>query len=136
MAQTTNNPIYSVTTENNNNQSHRKQPPRPNMLPYPATTENVPLLEKYILEQFKNSAFNKSTPFPSMSAKPAHIPLKSGSHPYVQHVTTSIPFHWKEEVKQSLDKDVANNIIEPIPIGKPVERCSKMEAVKKRWKTT
>ena len=68
-----------------------------------------------------------------MSTKPAHIHLKSGSHPYVQHVTISIiPFHWKEEVKQSLDKDVANNIIEPVLIGEPVEWCSKMMAVPKK----
>ena len=78
MASTTNNPIYSVAMENdNNNQSLRKPTPRPNVLP---TIENVLLLEKYILEQLKNSAFNKSTPFPSLSTKPAHIHLKSGSH--------------------------------------------------------
>ena len=78
------------------------------MLPYPPTTENILLLKKYNLKQFKNSAFNKSIPFPSMSTKPAHIHLKSGSHPYVQHVLIPIPFHWKEEVKQSLDNDVGN----------------------------
>ena len=56
-----------------------------------------------------------------MLTKPTHIYLKSGSHPYYQHLPISTPFHWKEEVKQSLDKDVANNIIELVPIGEPIE---------------
>lgn len=56
-----------------------------------------------------------------MLTKPAHIYLISGSHPYDQHVPISITFHWKEEVKKSLDKDVASNIIELVPIGEPME---------------
>ena len=56
-----------------------------------------------------------------MSAKPAHIHLKAGGTPYVQHVPVPIPLHWKEEVKQSLHEDITNNIIEPVPIGEPVE---------------
>lgn len=67
-----------------------------------------------------------------MSTKPAQIHLKSKSHPYVQHVPIPIPFHWKEKVKQSLDKDVANNIIEPVPIHEPVRWCSKMAVVPKK----
>ena len=60
---TTNKPTYSAITENKNNQWLHKPPPRPTKLPYPLTTETIPLLEKYILEQFKNSTCNKSTRF-------------------------------------------------------------------------
>ena len=67
-----------------------------------------------------------------MSAKPAHIHLKAGGTPYAQHVPVPIPLHWKEEVKQSLNEVITNNIIEPVPIGEPVEWCSKTIVVPKK----
>ena len=87
------------------------------------TTENVPLVEKYILEKFKDNTFKKSTPFPSISTKPTHIHLKTGYTQYAQHAPISIALHWKEEVKQSLNEDL---VIEPVSIGEPVKWWSKM----------
>ena len=59
------------------NQPNTAPPPCPPSLPYPATEENIPKLKAFILDQFKDSAFNNKTiPFPSMSAPPAHIHLK------------------------------------------------------------
>ena len=57
----------AVSMENQQNPSLRSPPRRPNHLPFPATTENIPKLEKFIWDQFASSTFNKSTPFPSMS---------------------------------------------------------------------
>ena len=72
----------------------REPPPiRLQKLPYLPIPKNVPLLQKYLLEQFNNSAFNKSSPFPSMTTKPAHIHLRLDSTPYAHHVPIPIPFH-------------------------------------------
>ena len=68
-----------------------------------------------------------------MCTKPAHIHLKPpGYIPYAHHVPIPVPFHWKEEVKLSLDNDIAKNIIEPVPISEPVEWYSRMIVVPKK----
>ena len=46
--------------------------------------------------------------------------------PYALHVPIPVPFHRKEEMKANLDKDMKNGIIEPVPIGEAVSRCSLM----------
>lgn len=103
--------------------SYQTLSPWPKKLPYLPTTENVPLVEKYILEKFKDNTFKKSKPFPSISTKPTHIHLKTGYTQYAQHAPISIALHWKEEVKQSLNEDL---VIEPVSIGEPVKWWSKM----------
>ena len=96
-----NNPTVSSisTSDPKTNQLQRTPPPRPDKLPHPPTEENIPLLEKFILDQFNDTAFNKSPLFPSMCTKPAQIHLKPGYIPYAHHVPIPVPFHWKEEVK-------------------------------------
>ena len=123
--------------------THTRQPTpeKPAHLPYPATNENVSKLKQYILDQFFSSAFNSSSPFPSMDVTLAHIHLKLDATPYATHIHThthththtpiSVPYHWKQEIKESLNADVQKGIIEPVPIGKPVKWCSHMVLVKK-----
>ena len=81
-------------------------PQRPTKLPFHATGENIPKLEQYLLDQFHNTTFNCSAPFPTMSSSPAHIHLKDGAIPYSCHTPISVPLHWKGQVKASLDDDV------------------------------
>ena len=50
------------------------------------------------------------------------------------HTPISIPYHWKQEIKESLDDDVQKGIIEPLPIGKSVEWFSHMILVTKKGK--
>ena len=38
-------------------------PKRPDLLPFPATEENIPRLKAYITEKFSASVFKRSTPF-------------------------------------------------------------------------
>ena len=132
MTNETTHSISTIKTSQNKPQSREPPPVRPHQLPYLPTPENVPLLEKYLLEKFSKSAFNKSSPFPAMTTKPAHIHLRPDSKPYAHHVPIPIPYHWKTEVKASIDKDVTNQIIEPVPIGEPVEWCSKMIVIPKK----
>ena len=107
-------------------------PPKPKQLPFPATEANVPKLKQYILEKFETSAFNKSSPFPAMNTPPAHIHLKPEAIPVAHHVPIPIPIHWKEQVRSSLQKDVENGIIEPVPIGEPVTWSSRMVIIQKK----
>ena len=102
----------------------------PPPLPYPATEENVGKLKDYLIKSFP-TVFTRSTPFPAMACKPVHIHLKKDATPSATHVPIPIPLHWKAEVKASLDRDVENGIIEPVPIGEPVQWCSPMVVVAK-----
>ena len=78
------------------------------------------------VKEYKQSVFTKSKPFKSVSCKPAHIHLKPDEQPYTCHVPIPIPLHWKEEIKAHLDKDVEDEVIEPVPIGEPVVWCAPM----------
>jgi hypothetical protein len=101
-------------------------PPRPDKVPLSPTEENIPKLKAYLTEKFADSVFNRTTPFRMMNCAPAHIHLKKDAKPVAIHNPFSIPVHWREEVKRRLDRDVADGIIEPVPIGEPVIWCSPM----------
>ena len=114
--------------------SHTKRTPppaKPEKLLFPATEDNVPHLEAYLLKQFASSAFNKDAPFPAMNAPPAHIHLLPGSKPYARHNPIPVPYHWKEEVKTGLDEDVKRGILTKPLIGSSVTWCSPMVIVQK-----
>ena len=103
-----------------------KAPSRPEKLPFPPTKQNIPKLENFIKESFASTAFMNSPPFPSMASPPAHIHLKENAIPYAKHSPIPIPYHWKAEVKASLDRDVERGIIAPVPVGTPVDWCTTM----------
>ena len=104
-------------------------------LPYPPTPKNIPKLEKYLLEQFGNTIFNKKSPFPAMNLKPAHIHLKPHAKPYARHTPIPIPIQWKQVIKDSLDRDFDRGIITPVPVGTQVEWCSPMVVTTKKGGT-
>ena len=108
-------------------------PPRPNKIPFTPTIEDIPKLEQYLHFYFSTTAFSKSSPFPSMSATPAHIYLKSNAVPYAKHTPISVPFHWKQEVKELLDKHVKKSgILQEVPFSTPVQWCSTMIVTAKK----
>ena len=91
------------------------------------------LYEDMTLPQFRtDTAFNRTSPFPAMSMPPAHIHLNENAKPYTRRTPIPISFHWKKEVKESLDRDVERGIIAPVPIGTPVEWCSPMVVTAKK----
>lgn len=110
----------------------RKIPPKPEQIPYPPLKENTEKLKQYLIDSFKDTLFNKSIPFPAMETKPVHIHLKPDAVPHAQHVPIPVPFHWKDQVKKDLDADVEREIIKPVPIGNPVQWCSKMIVTAKK----
>ena len=107
-------------------------PRKPHNLPYLATDDNVNRLKQYLIDSFKSTAFNKCSPFPAMETKPVHIHLKPDAKPHAQHVPIPVPFHWKSDVKNDLDLDVERGIIKPVPIGTPVQWCSRMLVTAKK----
>ena len=110
-------------------------PTRPSKIPYPPTTDNIPKLKQWLLDSFKNTAFNKTNKcgeFPALSGPPAHIHLKEGFKPRARHSPIPVPFHMKDAVKKSLDDDVKRGIIKPVQIGTPTEWCSTMVVMPKK----
>ena len=101
-------------------------PPRPAKIPHHATEENIPRLKAYLLKVFADTVFDRATPFRTMNCPTAHIHLKKDAKPSAIHNPFSIPIHWRDEVKRKLDKDVEDGVIEPVPIGDPVQWCSPM----------
>ena len=67
-----------------------------------------------------------------MDTIPATIHLKEDNTPHANHTPIPVPYHWKEEVKNDLDRDVERGIIKPVPIGTPVTWCSKMLVTPKK----
>ena len=64
---------------------------------------------------------------------PAKIHIKPGAVPgNPKRTPIPIPLHWKENIKQQLDDDVAKGVIEPVPVGEPVIWCSQMVVVPKK----
>merc|ERR1712082_514117 len=54
-------------------------PPRPTMLPFPPTEDNVPKLRAWLVEQFSKSSFNiSSAPLAKMTGPPMKIHIKEG----------------------------------------------------------
>ncbi len=105
-------------------------PERPDCLPFPPTSENVPKLEKWLLDLFAHSCFNTCTrqPLPSMSGTPMTIKLKenSGNDYSKAYRPIPVPHHYKTAVKADLDRDVRLGVIEKVPQGEVHDWCSRM----------
>ena len=95
-------------------------PPKPHKLPYPATDDNVPKLEQYLKDAFKDTTFNRSLLFPAMTGPQAHIHLKPDAIPYARLTLITAPYNRKDQIKDSLEWDVERGIITHAPIGTPV----------------
>jgi len=57
--------------------------------------------------------------------------LKLDAKPVAHNVPIPVPYNWKAKVKQDLNDDSARKVIQPVPIGTPVEWCSKMIVITK-----
>ena len=111
----------------------REDPPlKPVKMPFDPIPENIPKLTSLIKDSFRSSTFNNSGVFPQMNTKPARIHPTPDATPYVRHSPIPVPHHWKDAVKQSLDRDVARGIIAPVPIGTPVTWCAPMVVTPKK----
>lgn len=106
----------------NTQQTLFTQVTRPEKMPYNDIDENIPLLEKWLLETYKDVFNTERHPLAVMSGKPQHIHIQENAAPTAIHSPIPIPVHWKEDVKRLIDEYV----------GEPVEWCSIMVTVKKK----
>ena len=67
-----------------------------------------------------------------MNVPAAHIHVKSNEALYRKHIAIPVPYHRKESVKQSLDKDVERGIITPVAVGTPTQWCCPMVVKSKK----
>lgn len=120
----------SVATDEHpcNCQPRQKPPPRPTKLPFPATVQNREKLEKWLLDYYASSTFNtcEHTQLPMMNGPPVRLLVNQEKEPMAHHTPIPVPIHWRDKVKEGLDKDVCLGVIEPVPIGTPVTYCHRM----------
>jgi len=62
----------------------------------------------------------------SMTGEPLHISFREGVKPHTAYTPIPVPYYWKEEVKQGIDRDVELGIIEPVTQGTQTTWCSRM----------
>ena len=118
-ATTTQTKSLTDTTTPSTSTTHPQLPQQPLTLPHPAAPENIPQLKQYLLDQFDNTTFNRSTLFPVMSTKPAHIHLKKEQHLLRNTHTPILEPLWKAYDKAALNHNGAKGIITPVTIGTP-----------------
>ena len=108
-------------------------PNRPEKIPFEPTEENIPKLEKWLLEAFSSSAFNDCThqTLQTMTGEPMKIQVKPGAEPYACFTPIPVPFHLKEKVKNNLDSETRMEVIERVPQGEVPPWRARMLAVVK-----
>ena len=109
-------------------------PDRPEKIPFHPSKKNVPKLKQWLIERFSASAFNKCThqELQEMAGEPMNIVFKEGVAPHAVHTPIPVPIHWKDKIKEDLDRDVRLGIIEPVPQGTPTTWCARMVVAHKK----
>ena len=109
-------------------------PPRPTEIPFEPIESNIPKLKDWLLKTFESSAFNQCAhqPLPQMTGEPMKVEFKNDCKPYAVHTPIPVPHHWKERVKEDLDRDVRLGIIEKVPQGTSTEWCARMVVTAKK----
>ena len=115
--------------------ARRASPPqRPTELPFAATADNVGHMKTWLISAFTSSAFNTCVhqPLQSMTGAPVNIKFKEDVMPYAVHAPIPIPHHWKQKVKEDIDRDVRLGILEPVPQGTHTVWCARMVVAPKK----
>ena len=102
----------------------RRSPPpdMPQELPFKATSENTEKMRQWILSRYAASTFNTCPhqPLPAMTGPPMSIRVKPDAEPVATSRPVRVPAHWREQVAEQLERDVALGVIERVPPGTPV----------------
>ena len=104
-------------------------PSDPPTLPCAATEENLPILKQFILDRFAASGFNtcEHQPLPLMSgSEPLRLHVDPAAKPVAIRTPSQVPLHWKEPVREGLERDVRLGVLEKLPENTPTEWCSRM----------
>ena len=103
-------------------------PKRPDQLPFPASAENTAKMKAWLLNFYASSTFNRCPhqQLPTMTGPEMEIRTTEGCAPFITRRPARVPVHWREKVKQDLDRDVALGVIEKVPPGTPVTWLNNM----------
>ena len=112
---------------------HSLPPERPGSLPFDPTEQNVDAMKLWLLNRFSSSTFNRCPhqPLPMMKVDPIKIHIDPDATPKAVYTAATVPIHWREEVQEQLNQDVAMGIIEPVPSGVPTTWQARMQVVAK-----
>ena len=109
-------------------------PSSPARLPCPATPDNIPKLQQYLLERYASSAFNccENQALPLMSGSPPlQLHVDPQAKPVAVHRPALVPLHWQVAVKAGLDRDVQLGVLQRVPVNTPARWQSRMVVVAK-----
>ena len=110
-------------------------PPCPDSLPDGLldSEENIPKIKNWLLKMFADTAFNtcEHQPLPLMTGEPLRIYVDPNAKPVAVHNPASIPIHWRNQVKEDLDRDVRIGVLEKVPVNTPSVWCSRMVVTSK-----
>jgi hypothetical protein len=86
-------------------------------MPFPATRSNIPVLEEWIKDYFKDSAFNqcKRQEWPPTNGNPMRIHTKPETIPYCCKKPTMVPLNFRAQVKADIEADMKKGILERVP---------------------
>ena len=112
----------------------RGETPAPPPLPSAATEENRDQLEEQIRSHYRSSVFNQcgTQKLPEITGPPLKIFIKKGATPQAVHKAIPVPIHWREEVRQELERDCALGILERVEVNTPAEWCCRMVCVPRK----
>ena len=88
----------------------------------PATRSNIPVMEKWIKDYFKESAFNqcRRQDWPITAGKLMKIHTKpDAAIPYCCKKSTVVPLNFRAQVKADIEADMMKGILERGQAGKP-----------------
>ena len=119
-------------TELSTDTKHTVIPERPKALPFPPVEENVPMLEKWLLDKFGKLCFDIDIePLPPMNTKEQHFHLQKDHRVYTARTPIPVAYHWKDDVDDELDGDVRKGILRKVGIGEKTGWCLQMIVVPK-----
>ena len=100
----------------------------PETLPMPATASNITALENWIKNYFKDSAFNqcRRQPWPMTTGKPMKIHTKPDTKPFCCKRPSTIPLHFRDQVRADIESDIKKGILERVPAGRPDTWCARL----------
>ena len=124
-------PIRDPTPDSASNESiagkqcnclQRALPPgRPATLPFAPIAENAAKMREWLVDRYGASTFNKCPhqPLPVMTGPPMKVNISESATPYITRRPPRVPIHWRAQVIEQLDRDIALGVIERVPPGTP-----------------
>ena len=106
-------------------------PPLPTALPpsIPETDPQAPeKLKQWLFKHYASTTFNtcEHQQLPMMTGPPLKMFIDPNATPVACHKITPVPIHWKEKVKEDLDRDVKLGVLFRVPHNTPTNWLSRM----------